>query len=46
MSICTSIKIMNTKMVITLIGNSSIELLLVLQKGLINNILTTIYAAP
>ena len=27
-------------------GNSSIKLLLVLQKGLINNRLTTIYAAP
>ena len=33
-------------MVITLVGNSSIKLLLVLQKGLINNRLTTKYAAP
>ena len=29
-----------------LVANSSIKLLLVLQKGLINNRLTTIYAAP
>ena len=33
-------------MVSTLLGNSSIKLLLVLQKGLINNRLTTIDAAP
>ena len=46
MSICTSIKIIKTKMVITLVGNSSIKLLLVLKKGLINNRLITKYAAP
>ena len=39
-------KNIKTKMVITLVGNSSIKLCLVLQKGLINNRLTTIYAAP
>ena len=33
-------------MVLFLLGNSSIKLLLVLQKGLINDRLTTIDAAP